>query len=85
MSVAPLLKITFSFALDKSVLETFISADFSPLILNNIKYAANSDLLFSINGEKSADIKVSKTDFAKVKEKVTFNNGATDKALIIAK
>ena len=57
----------------------------SKITLNNIKYAANSDLLFSINGEKSADITVSKTDFSKAKEKVTFNNGATDKAFIIAK
>ena len=57
----------------------------SKITLDNIKYGSNADLLFSINGEKSSDIKVSKTDLSKAKEKVTFNNGATDKALIISK
>ena len=57
----------------------------SKITLDNIKYGSNADLLFSINGEKSSDIKISKTDLSKAKEKVTFNNGATDKALIISK
>jgi polygalacturonase len=53
------------------------------ITLENIKYTSNSDLLFSINGEKSAAITVSKTDVSKAKNKVTFNGGSTDKALII--
>jgi hypothetical protein len=53
--------------------------------LDNIKYKNNSELLFSVSGEKSADINVSKTDVSKAKDKATFTEGATDKALIIAK
>jgi len=53
------------------------------ITLENIKYTSNSDLLFSINGEKSAAITVSKTDVSKARNKVTFNGGGTDKALII--
>ena len=73
---------------------TLINSDTKPVILidngskimlENIKYTNNSELLFSVSGEKSADIKVSKTDLSKAKEKVTFTEGATDKALIIAK
>ena len=57
----------------------------SKITLENIKYSNNADLLFNVNGDKSTEIKVSKTDVSKAKEKATFNNGATDKALIIAK
>ena len=57
----------------------------SKITLENVRYTNNTDVLFNINGEKSSDIKVTKTDVSKAKEKATFNNGATEKALIIAK
>ena len=71
-----------------------ISADTKPVVLidngrnitlENIKYPSTAQLLFNITGDKAADIKVSKTDVSIAKEKATFNEGATDKALIIAK
>ena len=57
----------------------------SKITLENVRYTNNTDVLFNINGEKSSDIKFTKTDVSKAKEKATFNNGATEKALIIAK
>jgi hypothetical protein len=57
----------------------------SKINLENVRYTNNTDVLFNINGEKSSDIKVAKTDVSKAKVKVVFNNGATEKALIIAK
>jgi polygalacturonase len=73
---------------------TLINTDTNPVVLidngrninlENIKYSSTSELLFNITGDKAADIKVSKTDVSKAKEKAIFNDGATDKALIIAK
>ena len=55
----------------------------SNITFNNFKYSSNIDLLFNISGEKSADIKVSKTNFSIAKKKVAFVNGASEKALII--
>ena len=54
----------------------------SKITLDNIKYNNNADLLFSINGEKSSVITVSKTDVSKAKRKSIFVNGATESSLI---
>jgi polygalacturonase len=49
----------------------------SNLTFNDIRYTNNVDQLFSVNGEKSGNIKVSNTDAKNVKDKVAFYNGAT--------
>ena len=54
----------------------------SKITLDNIKYNNNADLLFSINGEKSSVITVSKTDVSKAMRKSIFVNGATESSLI---
>ncbi|MFP5039391.1 glycoside hydrolase family 28 protein [Parasediminibacterium sp. JCM 36343] len=56
----------------------------SNLSFDNIKYTNNAGLLFSINGDKSAQIKVRKTDVSKAAKQAEFNNGATEKALILS-
>ncbi len=56
----------------------------SNISIDNLKYGSNTSLLFGIEGDKSAAIKVSGTDVTTAK-KAEFTNGATEQALIIAK
>lgn len=67
-----------------------ITTDTDPLIylqntsntnFNNISYENNATLLFSVNGDRSKHIKVTKTDFAKAKNKVAFTFGATQSSI----
>ena len=67
-----------------------ITADTDPLIylqnssnndFNNISYEKNATLLFSVNGDRSKHIKITKTDFAKAKNKVAFASGATQSSI----
>lgn len=43
----------------------------------NIRYSDNTNTLFSINGDRSKNIRVSNTDLKKIKNKVSFNFGAS--------
>jgi polygalacturonase len=51
------------------------------LSLDQLNYPANSKLLFSVTGEKSGNIMVTKTDATKAKNKVEFTYGANSNAL----
>lgn len=55
----------------------------SKLTIDGITYKAGSDLLFSVNGEKSTDIRVTNTDASRAKSKTKFNFGATAKSIEI--
>ena len=57
----------------------------SNLTISNLKYGSNATLLFGIEGDKSAGIKVSKTAVSSAVKKAEFTNGATEQALIIGK
>ncbi|MEO7530615.1 MAG: glycosyl hydrolase family 28 protein [Sediminibacterium sp.] len=46
------------------------------LEFNTISYKDNATVLFGVNGDRSKNIKVSKTDFTKAKNKVEFKFGA---------
>ena len=50
--------------------------------VEGLKYSSNPELLFSVNGEKSAQIKVDKTDFTSVGKTVEFSNGASENSFI---
>jgi len=56
----------------------------SNIIFDNLKYNDNTNLLFSVGGEKSADIKVLKTNVLAAKKKAEFINGANEKSLKIS-
>jgi polygalacturonase len=45
--------------------------------LNNIRYTSGPELLLSINGEKSGNIRLTNTSLVNVKDKVEYNHGAT--------
>ncbi len=51
------------------------------IMFNDLTYGDNAELLFDIKGEKTSGIVVMKTDVTKAKNKATFTNGATEKAL----
>ncbi|QJD94597.1 glycoside hydrolase family 28 protein [Mucilaginibacter robiniae] len=57
----------------------------SEVTFDGLKYGTNTNLLFSISGSKSGQIKVLNTDASKAKTKVEFKRGADDKALVAAK
>ena len=48
----------------------------SNLTFNGIRYNHNVEQLFSVNGEKSGNIKVVNTDSSDVRNKVEYSNGA---------
>ncbi len=52
------------------------------IVVDNLTYPSGSSLLFSISGEKSKGIVVSKTDAMKAKSKAEFNFGANAGALV---
>ncbi len=49
---------------------------------DNISYDKNSDVLFSVNGDRTKNVNVTKTDFSKVKAKVAFNFGAVPASIV---
>jgi len=55
----------------------------SALTFDNIKYNNGADLLLSINGAKTGNIKLINTDESKAKKKVEYGNGATQSSLAI--
>ncbi|SOD94777.1 glycoside hydrolase family 28 protein [Spirosoma fluviale] len=55
----------------------------SNLTFNNIQYPANTDVLFSIDGERSQAIKVTNTDTSKARTKTEFTHGAAEKSLLL--
>ena len=67
-----------------------ITTDTNPLIylqnssntnFENISYDNNATLLFSVNGDRSKNIKVTKTDFSKAKNKTVFAFGAVQSSI----
>lgn len=48
-----------------------------------ISYNDKSDVLISVNGERSADIKMDNTDFSKAQKTKELSNGAQDKSLTL--
>ncbi|TAJ53281.1 MAG: GDSL family lipase [Chitinophagaceae bacterium] len=69
-----------------------VTAEPSPLVyiqnsngisIDNLMYDLPTDLLFSVTGDRSANIKVSQTDFSKAKTKTSFGFGAQPSSLII--
>ncbi len=68
----------------------FITAESDPVIyvqnstgidFNNISYNSQAPVLFSVNGERSNTIRVTKTDLTKTKNKAEFKFGATASAI----
>lgn len=55
----------------------------SNLTFDSIQYDAQASLLFSINGERSQQIRVTNTDLTQAKTKAEFNQGALEKNLIL--
>jgi polygalacturonase len=55
----------------------------SALTFDNIKYNNGADLLLSINGAKTGNIKLINTDESKAKKKVEYGNGATQSSVAI--
>lgn len=71
---------------------TLISEKSSPVVyvesgsnitLNGFKYSPNAGLLFSINGDKNANIRVQNANVPNNPDKVAFNNGANPSVLIM--
>lgn len=56
----------------------------SNLTFDTIQYDTNTSLLFSITGERSQAIRVSRTDLTKAKTKAEFTKGAAEKQLVIS-
>ncbi|MCE7072222.1 glycoside hydrolase family 28 protein [Dyadobacter sp. CY327] len=50
---------------------------------DKISYNDKSDVLISVNGERSADIKMDNTDFSKAQKTKELSNGAQDKSLTL--
>ncbi|MCX6214148.1 glycoside hydrolase family 28 protein [Spirosoma sp.] len=55
----------------------------SNLTFNNIQYPANTDVLFSIDGERSQAISVTNTDLSKARTKTEFTHGAAEKSVLL--
>jgi hypothetical protein len=55
----------------------------SNITLNGFKYSPNAGLLFSINGDKNANIRVQNAIVPNNPDKVAFNNGANPSVLIM--
>lgn len=55
----------------------------SNITLNGFKYSPNAGLLFSINGDKNANIRVQNANVPNNPDKVAFNNGANPSVLIM--
>jgi polygalacturonase len=53
------------------------------LLFDNITYAAGSELLFRVSGDRSNNINIRNTDASKAKEKITYELGATEKSVTI--
>jgi polygalacturonase len=53
------------------------------LTFDAVRYEADTELLFSIVGERSQDIKVTHTDLTKVRHKAEFSKGAAESQLVI--
>lgn len=53
------------------------------LVFENINYRNGSQLLFRINGERSNNISIHKTDASKAKEKIIYELGASEKSVSI--
>lgn len=53
------------------------------LLFDNISYKEGSQLLFRINGERSNGIQIKNTDASKAKEKISYELGASEKAVTI--
>jgi len=51
--------------------------------LSEIKYNKNSDVLISVNGERSKDLKMEKTDVSSAQKVTEFTKGASDKSLVV--
>ncbi|MEP6701331.1 MAG: glycoside hydrolase family 28 protein, partial [Bacteroidota bacterium] len=71
-----------------------ISADTHPviditqsdaLVFDNVQYVDNTELLFRINGERSANIRVRNMDLNKPKERISYELGASDKSVTVSK
>ena len=54
----------------------------SNLTFDKIDFNKNTDLFMSVNGDRSANISVAKTDVSKAKKEVEFQKGALEKSLI---
>jgi polygalacturonase len=50
---------------------------------SGIKYNKNSDVLISVNGERSKDLKMEKTDVSSAQKATEFAKGASDKSLLV--
>lgn len=55
------------------------------ITIDNLKYPEGTEQLFSINGDRTKDIRLINTDTSKAKSKSVFNYGADRKALSIGK
>jgi polygalacturonase len=55
----------------------------SNITLNGFRYSPNAGLLFSINGDKNANIRVQNANVPNNPDKVAFNNGANPSVLIM--
>jgi polygalacturonase len=55
----------------------------SNITLNGFKYSPNAGLLFSINGDKNANIRVQNANVPNNPDKVAFNNGANPSVLTL--
>ncbi|CAG5074560.1 hypothetical protein DYBT9623_05247 [Dyadobacter sp. CECT 9623] len=55
----------------------------SNISLDSIRYDVESEVLFSVSGERSRNITVQKTDVSKAKKGIEFQKGAQEKSLII--
>jgi hypothetical protein len=53
------------------------------ITIDGVNYIAGSELLFSINGEKSTAIRVTNTDVSRAKSKTQFNAGASPNSIEI--
>lgn len=52
------------------------------LVFDNITYKQDAALLFRVSGDRSSTIDIKKTDPSKAKEKIKFELGATEKAIL---
>jgi polygalacturonase len=55
------------------------------ITIDNLKYPKGTEVLFSINGDRTKDIRLLNTDTSKAKSKSEFNYGADRKALATGK
>jgi len=53
------------------------------LVFDNISYKEGAKLLFRINGERSATINIKNTDASKAKEKINYEQGASEKSVMM--